>query len=304
MNFNEAYALSVAMLKANIPVALWGAPGIGKSAIGALLAKEFNLEFIDIRLSQREPIDLAGWATKQGDTFTYLPYEEFPLEDAVPPPGKKGWLIQLDEINQAPRQVLAASYQFILDRKVGKRKLHPNVRIMSAGNLAGSNGLAGALPDALVSRMAHIYMQPEMTDGLYPILGEKIFNFLKVNPKYIYQELSKPNTPYPTLRTWEMVRRYDDAHPGLDMQTRVRDLSTIVGTQAAVAYVTSVQHTINLKALIDASGPFPVDQSQALIDYLSVDPDQLEQAIPRFLGEWHTIAQTTLTKIRSNAADQ
>ena len=127
MNFDDAYAQSIALLKADIPVALWGVPGIGKSALAKLVADNFNLELIDIRLSQREPIDMAGWASKQGDTFTYLPYEEFPLEGAVPPSGKKGWLILLDEINQAQRQVLAASYQFILDRQVGKRKLHPTI---------------------------------------------------------------------------------------------------------------------------------------------------------------------------------
>lgn len=60
MNFDKAYDLAVNFLKANIVFALWGHPGIGKSALGQLLADNFNLEFIDIRLGQIDPVDLSA----------------------------------------------------------------------------------------------------------------------------------------------------------------------------------------------------------------------------------------------------
>ena len=60
MNFNEAYELSLTLMKADIPVALWGNPGVGKSALAAKLAGDFNLELIDIRLGQLEPTDLSA----------------------------------------------------------------------------------------------------------------------------------------------------------------------------------------------------------------------------------------------------
>lgn len=299
MNFDDAYTQSIALLKADIPVALWGVPGIGKSALANLVADNFNLELIDIRLSQREPIDMAGWASKQGDTFTYLPYEEFPLEDAVPPSGKKGWLILLDEINQAQRQVLAASYQFILDRQVGKRKLHPNVRIMTAGNPAGSGGLSGALPTALVSRLAHISIEPSMVKGLVPFLGERIFGFLKENPKFMYEEPKKPNNPYPTLRTWEMVHAFEKANPSLGKQAQVEGVASIVGLTAALEYASYEDVSAQMQLLIGLGGEFPLENSQAMISYLSNHPDLFKQNISRFKGEWKVIAETALNKLET-----
>ena len=58
MNFDRAYELAVTFLRANIPAALWGHPGIGKSALGQKLADDHSLQFIDIRLGQIDPVDL------------------------------------------------------------------------------------------------------------------------------------------------------------------------------------------------------------------------------------------------------
>ena len=95
MNFNEAYELSLTLMRADIPVALWGNPGVGKSALAAKLAGDFNLELIDIRLGQLEPTDLNGFPEKDlvRGTFDYLPWDKFPLETDPLPSGKEGWLI-------------------------------------------------------------------------------------------------------------------------------------------------------------------------------------------------------------------
>ena len=60
MNFNQAYELGVSYLRANIPTALWGNPGIGKSALAKKIAEQFDLVFIDIRLGQIDPVDLSA----------------------------------------------------------------------------------------------------------------------------------------------------------------------------------------------------------------------------------------------------
>lgn len=45
-------------LRANTPLFLTGSTGIGKSQIIKQVAEDFNLEVIDIRLSQVSPYDL------------------------------------------------------------------------------------------------------------------------------------------------------------------------------------------------------------------------------------------------------
>ncbi len=42
------------------PLMVWGAPGIGKSTILRRIAEERGIGFIDIRLAQREPVDIRG----------------------------------------------------------------------------------------------------------------------------------------------------------------------------------------------------------------------------------------------------
>ena len=42
------------------PLMIWGAPGIGKSSIIRNIAKELGIGFIDVRLAQREPVDIRG----------------------------------------------------------------------------------------------------------------------------------------------------------------------------------------------------------------------------------------------------
>ena len=293
MNFDKAYDLAVNFLKANIVFALWGHPGIGKSALGQLLSDNYNLEFIDIRLGQIDPVDLNGFVHKdeKHGTFDYLPWARFPLEDTPLPPGKDGWLIMFDEVNTAPRQNLAASYKIFLDRAVGSRKLHPRCRLMMGGNLVGE-GLAGALPSPLVSRGAHIVMTPELTPTVKKILGPGIAGFLSNYPKFIYQETQEANTPFPTLRTWEMVSNYEKKIGVATLEA----LSCIVGSAAAVSYISYQQQTKNLTTLLSGIEMFPLDKAQDLLEYLAVDVTELDKQLHRFPNEWHTIA-----KVRSEA---
>ena len=299
MNFDKAFDLCVGFLKANLIPALWGHPGIGKSALGRLLADKFDLEFIDLRLGTIEPVDLNGFIHKDMETgtFDYLPWAKFPLEKTPPPPGKKGWLIMLDEVNTAPRQHLAAAYKFLHDRMIGQHKLHPNVRIMLGGNLVGE-GLAGALPSPLVSRVVHIVMDAELTPSVCKILGPSVSAFLTNHPKFIYQETTEPNTPFPTFRTWEMVEKYRIANGSVPLEA----LSCIVGISAAVSYVSFAQQEKELIDYINGVEPFPLDRSQDLLEYLSCDVIKLQKHLHRFPGEWYTIAKVRIEEIVESAA--
>ena len=295
MNFDKAFDLCVGFLKANLIPALWGHPGIGKSALGRLLANKFDLEFIDLRLGTIEPVDLNGFIHKdvEAGNFDYLPWAKFPLEGAALPPGKKGWLIMLDEVNTAPRQHLAAAYKFLHDRMIGQYRLHPKVRIMLGGNLVGE-GLAGALPSPLVSRVVHIVMNAELTPSVCKILGPSISAFLTNHPKFIYQETTEPNTPFPTFRTWEMVEKYRIANGSVPLEA----LSCIVGTSAAVSYVSYAQQEEQLLDLVRGVEAFPLERSQELIDYLSYDVTLLERHLHRFPGEWRVIAGTKVQSMK------
>jgi len=296
MNFDKALDLCVTFLRANIMFALWGHPGIGKSALGRLLADKFFLEFIDIRLGQIDPIDLNGFVHKNelAGNFDYLPWARFPLVDTPLPPGKKGWLICFDEVNTAGRQHLAAAYKVFLDRMIGQAKLHPNCRLMMGGNLIGE-GLAGALPSPLVSRVAHIVLTPELTPTVRTILGPSISAFLTNHPKFIYQEPTEQNSPYPTLRTWEMARIHKDANG----KTSLEALSAMVGNAAAVSYTSFAMQEEELLTAIQGVEAFPLEKCQDLLEYLACNIVELDRHLHRFPGEWKTIATVRSESIKN-----
>ena len=52
------------------PVMIWGAPGIGKSTIVATIAKEEEIQVVDLRLSQLAPSDLRGLPVPDKETKT------------------------------------------------------------------------------------------------------------------------------------------------------------------------------------------------------------------------------------------
>jgi MoxR-like ATPase len=58
MNCQKAKESITTCIKAKLVPFLRGSPGVGKSSIIAEIAKDFNLKFIDFRLSQADPVDL------------------------------------------------------------------------------------------------------------------------------------------------------------------------------------------------------------------------------------------------------
>ena len=97
------------------PVMLWGPPGVGKSSIVRELAAREGIGFIDIRLSQREPVDLRGLPVpdRERGVVDWLLAGEWPRD-----PDSRGILL-FDELTAADRSLQVAAYELILDRRLG-----------------------------------------------------------------------------------------------------------------------------------------------------------------------------------------
>lgn len=78
------------------------------------------------------------------------------IDEAVRNSSKySGWFIMLDELPSAPISVQNAAYRLILDKEVGDKKLHPNVKMMAAGNRLIDNTNVNKVGTALQSRVVH-----------------------------------------------------------------------------------------------------------------------------------------------------
>src|SRR5262245_18674290 len=128
-------------------VMLWGAPGIGKSAIVHQMAAMRRCKVIDLRLNIREPVDLRGIPVPNAKTRTtdWLTPSELPQ---VERDGATGILF-LDEVNTASAQMMAVAMQLVLDRKVGDYVLPKGWVVVAAGNRTSDRASAQRMPTAL-----------------------------------------------------------------------------------------------------------------------------------------------------------
>ena len=199
------------LLKANVVPFIHGSPAIGKSSIVKSIANKYNLELIDVRLSQLDPSDLLGLPTFNENKVKYKPVDLFPLETDEIPKGKNGWLLFLDEANGASHAVQMASYRLILDREVGNHKLHNKVVIVAAGNLESDNAIVNTMSSALISRFAHFTIKLDNNEWLEWAASHdvdyRITSFIGFKPDLLYTFNPDATDAYSSPRTWDMVNR-------------------------------------------------------------------------------------------------
>ena len=213
-NLTQLPKLLERTIKAKITAFIWSKPGIGKSDSVRALAKTHNLELIEVRLSQIDPLDMSGLPSvnENKTRATYLPMTLFPLETDKIPEGKNGFLLFLDEANQAPRSVQAAAFQLTLDRAIGQHKLHPNTAIILAGNNETDGGITTKISTPMMSRLAHFEVEINHTSWINWAnsngIDHRIISFIHLRPDLLNK--FDPNTQDKTFscpRTWEFTSR-------------------------------------------------------------------------------------------------
>ena len=142
------------------PVMMWGAPGLGKSAIVWQMGARRNRKVIEYRANLREPVDVRGIPVPdvQSGVTRWLVPDELPRVDRD---GPEGYLF-LDEINTASPQMMAVLFGLVLDRRVGEYTLPDGWQIIAAGNRVSDRAAAQRMPTALRNRFAHLVVLPDV----------------------------------------------------------------------------------------------------------------------------------------------
>jgi len=194
------------LIKSDIPVFIHGSPGIGKSYIVNDIAKQNDLEIIDVRLSQLDAVDLRGIPTISNEQTKWMPPVFLPTNQ-----DSRGILF-LDELNSAPLSVQAAIYQLVLDRKIGEYTMPKGWRIICAGNKIDDKGIVFKLPSPLINRMVHIVLEAKFDDfKIWSIKNDIhpfIIGFLGFRPDLLSTEVpatSETNPAFCTPRAWDML---------------------------------------------------------------------------------------------------
>lgn len=202
----------IEVLQAGLVPYVRSSPGMGKSSIIRQIAKEWNLELIDIRLSTCAPEDLTGLPRLTDNSAKFVPFTDlFPIEGMELPEGKDGWFIFLDEFNAGERQIQAASYKIVLDRMVGQYKLHEKVVLAMAGNLDTDKAITNRISTAMQSRVIHLFMETSHDDWMKLVgaphkYDTRILAYLGWKPGALNEfDPEHTDNTFNCQRTWEFV---------------------------------------------------------------------------------------------------
>jgi len=156
------------------PAFLWGPPGIGKSELVESITKDLGGFMIDLRLGQLDPTDVRGipYFNKELGVMDWAPPIDLPDQDLA---DKYPVIVLfLDELNSAPPSVLAAAYQLILNRGVGKYVLPENVVMVAAGNRETDKGVTFRMPSPLSNRFVHFEAKVDFSSWIDWAVQHKI----------------------------------------------------------------------------------------------------------------------------------
>ncbi|MFF3666168.1 AAA family ATPase [Microtetraspora malaysiensis] len=223
----EALTLAVA---ADLPVLLWGEPGIGKTAALQQLAEALNLPLTTVIASVHEPSDFSGLPVV-GDDPAVQGVPMAPPDWAVRLARAGRGLLFLDELSTAPPAVQAALLRLVLERRVGALRLPAGVRIVAAANPRSSAADGWELSPPLANRFVHLqwrhdhdvvvrglggtwpraslpWLDPERLSEAVTFARRAVCGLLTARPDLVHR---LPNNeahrggPWPSPRSWEMA---------------------------------------------------------------------------------------------------
>ena len=231
-------------------VFLWGPAGIGKSELvqGISNSGELGNSFvIDLRMALMEPTDVKGIPYYNKDLGVMdwappidLPSPEFAAQyDTV--------VLFLDELNSAPQSTQAATYQLILNGRVGKYVLPKNVVIVAAGNRESDKGGTYRMPAPLANRFIHLEMRVDYESWLNWAVDNNInadvIGHITVHKQDLFDfDPRSSSRSFATPRSWTFVSQVVD-DGDVDEETLADLVTGAVGEGAGIKFMATMKNS-------------------------------------------------------------
>lgn len=264
----DAVAAIGLALVANVPVALHGAPGTGKTSLVRSMADIFRWPIHTMTATIHDATDFAGLAylSSNGtlDTRTMRASLQWAVGLAKEAMNNDGnGLLFFDDISYAPPAVQNALLQIVQERRVGDFQLPFGVRCAAAINPHDTAASMRLLTAPLANRMVHIMWAPDAESWVegtmsgwrptvpplhegwqhcLPATRAKVTTFIRSHPSFLHSEPAEPSAqggPWPSRRTWDMLITLLSACDAADVNMEVRRLlaAGAVGESTAAAYL-------------------------------------------------------------------
>ena len=238
---NQLIALLPAYHQAQIPLFLWGSPGIGKSSLIHQYAQSIDAVMVDVRLAQFDPVDLRGLPSPSGDATRWLAPAVLPFVGNPQFPTDRPIILFLDELAQASPAVQAAAFQLVLDRRVGEHVLLQNTYIIAASNRSSDRAGTNRVSTPLLNRFVHVeivsdfdaWKQWALSNNIHPL----IIGFLSQRPALLDQfdvAVKSGAQAFPTPRSWHFLSSLLHTIPNLPT-TPTHVISTLAASAVGAA---------------------------------------------------------------------
>jgi MoxR-like ATPase len=235
------------LIPARQPTFIWGGPGLGKSDIVRLVARERRVALQDVRALLLDPVDLRGLPYLSADQQS-----KWATPDFLPREGEG--ILFLDELNAAPPMVQASCYQLVLDRKLGEYTLPDGWAIVAAGNREGDRAVTTRMPTPLRNRFTHLNFEVDMQEwcewAIDADIRPEVIAFIRFKPDLLSQ-FDRDENAFPSPRSWSFVSRILDQPSSLAIEHEL--IAGTVGAGAATeftAFLTTFRNLPNIDSIL------------------------------------------------------
>lgn len=239
------------------PVFIWGAPGIGKSAIVEQFAHELGLECVSLLGSQLAPEDIIGVPQIVEGRSVFCPPRHIAREEP--------YCLFLDELNACSHEVQKAFYSLILERRIGEYRLPEGSIVVGAGNRAQDNAITRPMSSALVNRMFHVELAASTRVWLDWAaehgIHRYVYDYICTRPDQLWSQPPKTEEPFSTPRSWHMlsdaITSYGDSITEQELALLANGCLTAAHATQFVAYLRQVRSQYSLKKLLSGDQGWP-----------------------------------------------
>lgn len=264
------------------PVFIWGAPGIGKSAIVEEFATELGLPCVSLLGSQLAPEDIIGVPQIRDGKSVFCPPKNIARDEP--------YCLFLDELNACSYEVQKSFYSLILERRVGEYHLPEGSIVIGAGNRSQDNAITKSMSSALVNRMFHVELRADSRiwlewaaqNGIHPY----VYDYICSRPEQLWSQPPKTEEPFSTPRSWHMlsdaIRSFGDGISQKELTVLADGCLTPAHATQFVAYVRQIRNQYSLNKIISGDMSWPDRPEERDILYFLVQSfrSQLIKELP------------------------
>ena len=252
------------------PVFIWGAPGIGKSALVQNFADNIGLQCVSLLGSQLAPEDIIGIPQIDGETSRFMPPKMIARNEP--------YVLFLDELNACSQEVQKAFYSLIHERRIGEYHLPAGSVVIGAGNRSQDGAIVKTMSTALINRMLHVQLVADPGQWIEWAYKEQlhswVIDYITQRPDHLFSEPPKTEEPYSTPRSWHMLsdalKEYNAGEKDVSESIlKVLTYGLVSANHAGMflAFVKQLDNKNLLSEIIKGKAHFPSDPTQRDVLY-------------------------------------